>query len=301
MRNTSPLLPWSARAQHLSQFSQRLKISGYQQNVRAKVISEGVRAQLKLEARQRETGAPANRPKGSVSEQEERRLKKKSRPWFSKNQAPQDLRYTTTLFIPPTPGSTLLKELQRVERSNSQGRDWGVKFVEKRGTTLDQLLSKSYPWTTPTCQDVRCFPCSSAPPGRPPKISCRTPGVGYRITCLLCKEAGRDSAYEGETGRNGHTRGREHLRDLTTGSRASPLVSHHTLHHSGTQPRFQMAILRTFREPLERQLEEASRIKGTGHNPLTMNSRAEWRSTPLPQLGFSQGRVQPGTTPAFNS
>ena len=49
------------------------------------------------------------------------------------------------MFIPPTSNSILVRELQRVERNNSQGRDWGVKFVEKRGTTIDSILSRAYP------------------------------------------------------------------------------------------------------------------------------------------------------------
>ena len=51
MRNTCPLLPWSARAKHLTHFSQRLKRSGYGPEVRSKVIAEGIRAQEKFEAK----------------------------------------------------------------------------------------------------------------------------------------------------------------------------------------------------------------------------------------------------------
>ena len=300
MRNTSPLLPWSVRAKHLSDFSWRLKTSGYGTGVRAKVISEGIRAQEKLEARQREFGEPANRPKGSVEDQELRRQTKLRKEWFNKNQSNMDVPYTTTMFVPPTPGSILVKELQRVERLNSQGRDWGVKFVEKRGTTVDSILSRSYPWPTHSCQDTRCFPCSTADPARPPRLSCRTPGVAYKISCLLCKQEDRECSYEGESGRNAYSRGREHLRDLANNTKTSPLVSHHLTHHGGTQPAFRMEILRVFKLALDRQIEEATRIEEEGGNPLSMNNRSEWRSTPLPQLGISQGRVAPRALPTYS-
>ena len=46
---------------------------------------------------------------------------------------------------------------QRVERLNSQWRDWGMKIIERRGTTVANLLSKSYPWPTNSClQDHLC-------------------------------------------------------------------------------------------------------------------------------------------------
>ena len=90
------------------------------------------------------------------------------------------------------------------------------------------------------------------------------------------------------------------MKDLATSSKTSPLVSHHTQFHADSQPNFRMTILKTFKLTLDRQLEEASRIVQASYNPLNMNSRAEWRSTPLPQVGFSQGRVAPGSMPTFN-
>ena len=164
---------------------------------------------------------------------------------------------------------------------------------------MASLLSKSYPWPTTTCGDLKCFPCSSTMPGRQPKKSCRTPGISYQISCLICKESGKDSTYQGESGRNGHTRGAEHQRDLRNKIKTSPLYSHQQANHPGESARFHMEVLGTFKDALSRQIEEASRIEAC-NNPLTMNSRSEWRSTPLPQLGVTQGRVQQGTAPTYH-
>ena len=140
-------------------------------------------------------------------EQESRRLAKKQVNWFSKNQVEGDLPYTTTLFVPPTEGSVLARTLQGIERQNNQGRAWGVKIVERRGTTVAGILCNSYPWPTLSCQAQDCFPCRSADPARPPKHSCRQPNISYQIICLTCKTKGEDSTYQGESHRNGYSRG----------------------------------------------------------------------------------------------
>ena len=88
MRNTSPLLPWSYRAAHLSDLCLRLKVSGYDANTRGKIIAEGIRAHEKVENKERSLGIPTNRGKGSVEEQEARRRKKKQQSWFTKRQGP---------------------------------------------------------------------------------------------------------------------------------------------------------------------------------------------------------------------
>ena len=51
------------------------------------------------------------------------------------------------MFIPPTPGSKLLKKLMDVEDIFKQnGRmEWGVKLVEKSGVSLINTLRTRYP------------------------------------------------------------------------------------------------------------------------------------------------------------
>ena len=140
-----------------------MKYSGYKARVRGKVIAEGLRAQEKLEEKERTLGTPANRSKGTLEEQVLRRQKKrKGYAWYNKDSKqidrtprPQDaaVPYTTTLFVPPTWGSGLAKELQKVERANNQGRDWGIKVVERRGPTILQTLSRSDPWPRNLCPE----------------------------------------------------------------------------------------------------------------------------------------------------
>ena len=95
--------------------------------------------------------------------------------------------------------------------------------------------------------------------------------------------------------------GQEHQRDLRNKLRSSPLVSHMEAQHPNTVPDFKMVILANFTTPLARQIEEAETIEVGSSNPLSMNSRAEWGSTPIPQLGVTQSRVPRDAMPVFHT
>ena len=55
------------------------------------------------------------------------------------------------------------------------------------------------------CRRSDCFPCTSG------GGNCEKSGSGYQIRCETCHLDGVSSLYEGETGRNAYTRGKEHL------------------------------------------------------------------------------------------
>ena len=57
------------------------------------------------------------------------------------------------------------------------------------------------------CGRARCFPCLGSKGG-----NCWREEVTYSLWCEECGE--KVAAYQGETGRNGFTRGREHLENL---------------------------------------------------------------------------------------
>ena len=125
--------------------------------------------------------------------------------------------------------------------------------------------------------------------------------MGYQVTCLICRDKGVLSTYQGETGQNGLTRGRKHLKDLKNKVKSSGLVAHMSTTHPGEPHNFKFEVIKAFKDPLSRQIEEAKRIEASGVDPTTMNQRSEWRSTPLPRMGFTQGRVPEGCTPTFQT
>ena len=78
------------------------------------------------------------------------------------------------------------------------------KIIERGG---EKKLRRSNPWAGGKCVRDKCFPCQGPKGG-----NCWREGVTYSLWCEECGE--KVAAYQGETGRNGFTRGREHLESL---------------------------------------------------------------------------------------
>ena len=81
-RNMSKRLPWEETVKHLDDFSERLKLSGYNEDYRFQVIKSGVEGFDKMVEEEQNGGQPINRPR---SWEEDRRQKKKElqkRNWY---------------------------------------------------------------------------------------------------------------------------------------------------------------------------------------------------------------------------
>ena len=94
---------------------------------------------------------------------------------------------------------------------------------------------------------------------------------------LWCDECGEEvAAYKGESGRNGFTRGGEHLdyweaRDEDK----SVLWLHSVHHHEGRQDvSYSMKVTGAFKDPLDRQIMERIQIQNF-KGPVLMNRRSE--------------------------
>ena len=87
----------------------------------------------------------------------------------------------------------------------------------------------------------------------------------------MCKEV-----YIGESGRNGYTRGREHMTSYQKKESDSVLLRHVRDKHSETNPpSFKMSIIGTHKTALDRQISEAVRINRAPDDEL-INRRSEW-------------------------
>ena len=172
-------LPWSHKASLLTEFSWRLKVSGYSQGFKSKIISEGITGYVNTLIKRVKEDIPFNRSRELIRSQSKKR-RVTSRNWFNSG----DSTSSSVLYEPATPNSTLAKMLQKHEMDNNQGRNFRVKIVEKAGRSLKSILAPNYPWSFSKCEDIDCFPCSSST-GKI-KVHCRTPGVVYNIICNLC-------------------------------------------------------------------------------------------------------------------
>ena len=100
------------------------------------------------------------------------------------------------MFIPYTPYSALKKELAKVEDMVNGSRLTGkIRFVERAGPRIRDLICSKTPWKQEWCQREGCAPCKQKPG------SCRKLNITYQITCTECTKTGKEVHYFGETSR----------------------------------------------------------------------------------------------------
>ena len=140
------------------------------------------------------------------------------------------------MFVPPTPGGTLLKMLKSRFAELSADPNFKIKFIEKGSAKIKNLLVKQNPFPTSDCHDPICPLCKKTSVSETGdkavyRVPCSTESVGYRIVCIDCKNNGKLATYEGETGRPVKVRFSEHIKKLKQQSDQSPLYKHQVLHH----------------------------------------------------------------------
>ena len=275
--NTAVHLPWETKASHLNDLNYKMLVSGYSDGFRVKVMEGGIRGYINLLYRCQVENKPINQPRNIDSSRKKKKHRKQN--WISRG----SVNYDSVLFIPATPGSLLAKEIRRLEAENRQGRETRIRVVELTGKTLRNTLGRSYPWNNKMCGSDDCFPCKT---NTDLKVSCRRPGVGYRIVCTLCQANGTVASYYGESGRNMFTRGKEHLREFKAGISSNCMVIHSRRYHQSSKELiFRMEPSGLFNTPLDRQLDESMRIRFSSAD-IIMNSGAEWRGDPVPRASF---------------
>ena len=113
-----------------------------------------------------------------------------------------------------------------------------------------------------------------------PRLAVFHPGG---IKCETCQQAGVVSLYEGETGRNGYTREKEHLDALRLENEDNALWKHCLIQHNGEKAKFSMKVLGVFYTCLVRQVNEGVRIqKSRAH--CVMNSKSEFHQHPVVRI-----------------
>ena len=132
-----------------------------------------------------------------------------------------------------------------------------VKLVEKPGQKFIQVLkSHSKKQKREACGDPKCLIGRTKKGG-----DCKKNEILYEIECKDCKDK-----YHGETARNGHTRGIEHVEDAESINQEqrekSVLLRYMEEKHDGKKVEFEMKVLRSYQhDPMARQCTEAVWIK----------------------------------------
>ena len=142
-------------------------------------------------------------------------------------------------------------------------------MVEKSGTKVKAHQQRNSVASSNKCDDIECFICNNEEGGG----KCRSSGVTYRIDCKneIC-----EYSYNGQTGKNGYSRGEEHKTDYEKKSKKSVMWNHCLRQHNATEQEFTMGINDYVRnDPTKRQILEGIRINKCPPE-RRMNDRTEW-------------------------
>ena len=167
---------------------------------------------------------------------------------FDKNGKNQKIEYKSVLFVPPTPGGLLAKELRNREEEINHRNKERIKIVEKSGENLENILCKKNPFKTESCTEFFCPICKNG--NGEIKMACNTNNVGYSWVCNTCKSRDKLRVYEGETSRSARLRGIEHVKSFNHKRADSVLLKHKILEHENEDVDFEMKITGVFKDVL---------------------------------------------------
>ena len=289
LRNCSEDIPWQRVEEHLTDFSLRMKMSGYNENYRHNIIKSSLTGWTRQKERDINGTRPLYREK-SWNRIARRKEKERTAAYWFRND--QNNTHDFPIFCPCTPNSELLHKWRKVaEDITKQSKDTiRPKIIEQGGTALKSILCKPSSREN-HCTDPECYVCECDKNG---SLGCRKTsvgGIGYEIQCLECNENGKKSLYHGETSRTLYTRVKEHMyqgRDTT--NETKPLLKHSMLHHSGRRVKFDIRRTGSFQDPLSRQINEGVRINNSTADPgYLMNSKSEFHQGQVPRIVIMNG------------
>ena len=148
-----------------------------------------------------------------------------------------------------------------------------VKVVERAGKSV-KSDAKSEPLRNKSCGRATCMSCSTGNEG-----GCETNSIAYKIECQGCLAIGKSAQYDGESARNGFSRGLEHQESLRNEREDSPLWKHCQLVHN---------VRRRKLPQLSRRANEAVRISSNTADHI-LNSKSEFHQAPIVRVVTTNG------------
>lgn len=266
--NCSKDLPWDVAKQHMTEFVKRMQFSGYNKRFRFEIVNSAFNAYHAIEVQVRAGKRPMYRKINWKREERKQMKADKKTNWYEKDGC------DAVIFVPATPKS----ELARMYKEKIKKSDIKIKVVERGGTKIKNLLQINDPLSDKKCsKEDKCFVCESGND----KSLCRSSSINYKIECtdVLCK-----GIYNGQSSKNGYSRGQEHCDDFKRKGENSVMWKHCREKHGGQISKFKMSVRKTNRnDPTKRQITEAIYINKT--NPeVCMNDKTEWNYINLPML-----------------
>ena len=155
LRNTKFELGESVRNQHLNQFMLKMKNSGYNQKYRIQILDSALKAFNKMRAEHDAGTKPMYRNQMWNKEERLEQKKNKKINWYKGNEK-SEIKYKSILFVPPTPGGTLMKELKKREEELNGKNGERIKITEKGGIKIANILTNKNPFKKERCQEEWC-------------------------------------------------------------------------------------------------------------------------------------------------
>ena len=277
MLNTSACLDWvSEIAPVLTDYMERMKIGGYNENYRRSCLAHALRIYDRMRKEDEQDIRPLHRPRDWNLEERRINKKKKKHSWSTQGG------YTAPILIPATPNSELLHLLRAVAEEEAVP---GVRFkvLEKGGTTVQRILQNTNPTATPGCSDRDCVACDVERGGGG---KCRKGNTTYQMECLQCEVLANETnkqrdrtTYIGETSRNLYTRGKEHIYKYQSSNSESFMLQHQEEKHNCQPAVFNAKVTGSYRDCLSRQVAEGVAIRRCQTSVL--NSKSEWHQPAL--------------------
>ena len=172
------------------------------------------------------------------------RIVKKGKIEKSKNKKAPETK--TAIFVPQTANSLLAKMLRQEEAHLEKVTGYRVKYVEKSGQNIGNMLVSSNPWSGLDCGRQGCLLCETkVKTGQNLTQNCSKRNLTYQTWCNSCKEKDEEGkseeekkkislyTYVGETAKSAHERGGEHRYDMTNLSMNSHMLKHVVDRHDG--------------------------------------------------------------------
>ena len=186
---------------------------------------------------------PLNRPAGYRKIQRRKEKKDKKKNWGNQGG------YLAPIIIPSTPNGELASRLRKICEKQKVVK---LKIIERGGVTLGNMLQNSNPTASKECGKEDCYMDHQPEGGK----MCHKSSVLYEWTCRSCGDI-----YTGETSRNFYTRAKEHLSKAESDGLNSFITTHQTQHHNGAEADFKVKVLKSFKDPLSRQVYEGIYIR----------------------------------------
>ena len=188
-----------------------LKRSGYSQKFQKEIADSILKPYKKMLEEDAAGTKPLYRSRDWNKEERTIQKSRKKLNWW--NTAESKVQYTSVLFVTPTLGGVLLKEVQQREQELNRNNKERILVVEKGGIKMKNMLCSKNPFKKSKCEQNACPLCSDSRfvkvSQEEIKVTCNTNNVGYRWCCVTCEETNTIKVYEGETSRSARLRGTE--------------------------------------------------------------------------------------------